>query len=714
MAKVPVQQGNTVALQPTPAAGFRVADNGGGVMGALAQGLQTAGKAVGDYADEELARQEAHAETVAKDLDNQRSMASTQILTEFGSLQGRDAVDRYPDTLKSLEKLDADTLAQARNGMERRILKSALDRRRVQDFSVISQHSAAQSQIYRRNTSIVRTDQAQKDAVSFASDPVLLETHIKTGLSEIAARGDMDGWGEDITRAKAAEFRSNVYASIVLDRIPVDARAADDFLEAHKDEIDPDQERQLRAALRQPLRERRGEGIIDGLLGTASVTTSTIAAGSPADYDDPLGGKGQGVSSGYGWRRDPTTGKRSFHNGTDIPAAEGTPVFAAAGGKVLAAGFNARSGNFVRIQHDDGSITGYAHLSKLDVKAGQGVTDRFVIGAVGSTGHATGPHLHYTVTKPDGSKADPASVRSSSLVPDNQPRKHDLNVLLASVDRMGLDFDTEQYVKKGLRDRVALDETLQDRREKAAAEEAMNVVDSLADRFTSISQIPPAILGRMSASDRIQLRGQAESRAQADKVPANGDMAITLNLMAIRERDEFSASDLRLYRHMVTPGEFASLAKLQADIRRDPHGPSAIKHERIWGMIDRVATDIGLDERDKKTDKGRRQREQAQRLFSMVQANLRFTTGGKREPTDDEIKAAVDRSTIEVFAPSAGWFGTDHKRVYEMDDAEIGRRMADSDRARATAALRASGMPVTERNIAEVYRRGVAMAGYGK
>ncbi len=104
------------------------------------------------------------------------------------------------------------------------------------------------------------------------------------------------------------------------------------------------------------------------------------------------------VASGFGWRRDPVIpGRYEFHEGIDIAAPYGTPVYAAASGKVIAAWWNGGYGRTVIIDHGNGLRTVYAHLLKIDVKVGQVVKKGQKIGEVGSTGRSTGPHLHFEV-----------------------------------------------------------------------------------------------------------------------------------------------------------------------------------------------------------------------------------------------------------------------------------------------------------------------------
>lgn len=103
------------------------------------------------------------------------------------------------------------------------------------------------------------------------------------------------------------------------------------------------------------------------------------------------------VSSSFGSRLSPFTGDLSQHRGLDIAADMGTPIRAPASGLVTAASMDPGYGKFVTIDHGHGIVTRYGHCSQLYVKAGQRVRRGDVIGAVGSTGRSTGPHLHYEV-----------------------------------------------------------------------------------------------------------------------------------------------------------------------------------------------------------------------------------------------------------------------------------------------------------------------------
>ena len=133
----------------------------------------------------------------------------------------------------------------------------------------------------------------------------------------------------------------------------------------------------------------------------------------------PVQGRMPEISSGFGVRRDPFTGRLARHMGLDIPAAYGTAILASGGGRVLSAGFRGPYGNAIVIDHGHGLQTLYGHCSRLYVRAGELVMPQQKIAAVGSTGRSTGPHLHFEVIS-HGKRVAPGQVLESVLARNPQ------------------------------------------------------------------------------------------------------------------------------------------------------------------------------------------------------------------------------------------------------------------------------------------------------
>lgn len=144
------------------------------------------------------------------------------------------------------------------------------------------------------------------------------------------------------------------------------------------------------------------------------------------------------ISSSFGMRQHPILGYTRMHRGIDFAASSGTPVYAAGDGTIAVAGWNRGYGNYVRIRHNGATQTAYGHLSRFasGISAGDRIAQGAVIGYVGSTGLATGPHLHYEVLI-NGSQVDPLSVE---LPPGEPLGGHDLDRFQA----WRVEFDAER------------------------------------------------------------------------------------------------------------------------------------------------------------------------------------------------------------------------------------------------------------------------------
>lgn len=142
-----------------------------------------------------------------------------------------------------------------------------------------------------------------------------------------------------------------------------------------------------------------------------SMKQNGLSVGENPSFVYPLQGE---LSSPFGMRLDPITGSPAIHKGIDLAAKEGAAVRASAPGSVIQSGEARGYGNYVAIAHPDGYTTLYAHLKERNVNGGDEVEAGRIIGRVGSTGRATGPHLHFEVRK-DDRHIDPELILSNKL-----------------------------------------------------------------------------------------------------------------------------------------------------------------------------------------------------------------------------------------------------------------------------------------------------------
>ena len=173
---------------------------------------------------------------------------------------------------------------------------------------------------------------------------------------------------------------------------------------AEMEDLSAAEEAELEALIRQ--RQQQLEAEREAARRAAGIAGNPPPAneGAPSTFSWPLSGT---ITSPFGWRSNPFGGSPDFHPGLDIAAPMGTTVTAAATGTVILAQWYGGYGNFVMIDHGGHVATGYGHLSAIYVSVGQHVQRGQAIGAVGSTGHSTGPHCHFEI-RINGKPVDPA------------------------------------------------------------------------------------------------------------------------------------------------------------------------------------------------------------------------------------------------------------------------------------------------------------------
>ena len=160
-------------------------------------------------------------------------------------------------------------------------------------------------------------------------------------------------------------------------------------------------------ALEASVSEKRGEiEILETLLMDMELHSKQFPNGWPVSDG--------WISSGYGYRNDPFTGKRDFHKGVDIASKSGLPITAVAAGVVTVSTIRPGYGVVVEINHGNGYTTSYAHAMVSMVEVGERVEKDDIIAVVGSTGRSTGAHVHFEVLL-DGKSVNPHKYLSASL-----------------------------------------------------------------------------------------------------------------------------------------------------------------------------------------------------------------------------------------------------------------------------------------------------------
>lgn len=174
-----------------------------------------------------------------------------------------------------------------------------------------------------------------------------------------------------------------------------------EFIAVHENEIE-----RLAAVTRQQFAEMSSlldemERNIPNTLKKARQTQYSIS-GTPTEWPT----LSKRLTSNFGYRSDPFSGRASFHAGIDIAGRTGDPIYAAGAGKVITTAKDGSHGKYIVVEHPGGLQTWYLHLSRIGVSAGDSVKKGQEIGSLGSTGRSTGPHLHFEIVK-QGEPVDP-------------------------------------------------------------------------------------------------------------------------------------------------------------------------------------------------------------------------------------------------------------------------------------------------------------------
>ena len=201
---------------------------------------------------------------------------------------------------------------------------------------------------------------------------------------------------EDLSRVR--DFDTKIRVMLALDQAPSDTAAqggveetgfSEGYLAAHRQEL---LARKMHTFLDELREDSRLEEVRQHEMMAALTEKQNILSSTPSIW--PAVGW---VSSTFGYRTSPFTGRREMHKGIDISGPTGTPIYAPASGKVTSAGRSGGYGLALLLSHGNGITTRYAHMDRFTVKAGEVVRRGDLLGYMGNTGRSTGPHLHYEV-----------------------------------------------------------------------------------------------------------------------------------------------------------------------------------------------------------------------------------------------------------------------------------------------------------------------------
>ena len=374
-----------------------------------------------------LEQQAQEQQDVINDLTNQKARFITRKLALDGKIEiNRQMIELIGEQIEIYDEIIGEKQAELDKALEKETAQTELLRSRIRAMEENSSYSYA-SFIFDSSSvtellsrigdvnDIMHYDKALEEEYMAAREDV---ESIKKSYEEV--RHEQELLQKELD-TKQAELDAQVEAAYTM---IADIETLSDDAQAEYDAI-AEEEAKAEETLQEAIRKRAAE---EAAKNAANNANSGGASGGSGGNSGGGGSSGGGsatslsnlqwpvpsctlITSRFGYRVAPTTGASTYHGGLDIGAGMGASIVAAGAGDVIYAGANGGYGNCVMIDHGNGVVTVYAHMSSIGVSYGQYVTAGQYVGAVGSTGVSTGPHCHFEI-RINGVQTDPAAYFS--------------------------------------------------------------------------------------------------------------------------------------------------------------------------------------------------------------------------------------------------------------------------------------------------------------
>ena len=374
-----------------------------------------------------LEQQAQEQQDVINDLTNQKARFITRKLALDGKIEiNRQMIELIGEQIKIYDEIIAEKQAELDKALEKETAQTELLRSRIRAMEENSSYSYA-SFIFDSSSvtellsrigdvnDIMHYDKALEEEYMAAREDV---ESIKKSYEEV--RHEQELLQKELD-TKQAELDAQVEAAYTM---IADIETLSDDAQAEYDAI-AEAEAEAEETLQEAIRKRAAEEAAKNAANNANSGGNSGGSGGNSGGGGSSGGGSATslsnlqwpvpsctlITSRFGYRVAPTTGASTYHGGLDIGAGMGASIVAAGAGDVIYAGANGGYGNCVMIDHGNGVVTVYAHMSSIGVSYGQYVTAGQYVGAVGSTGVSTGPHCHFEI-RINGAQTDPAAYFS--------------------------------------------------------------------------------------------------------------------------------------------------------------------------------------------------------------------------------------------------------------------------------------------------------------
>lgn len=374
-----------------------------------------------------LEQQAQEQQDVINDLTSQKARFITRKLALDNKIEiNRQMIELIGEQIKIYDEIIAEKQAELDKALEKETAQTELLRSRIRAMEENSNYSYA-SFIFDSSSvtellsrigdvnDIMHYDKALEEEYMAAREDV---ESIKKSYEEV--RHEQELLQKELD-TKQAELDAQVEAAYTM---IADIETLSDDAQAEYDAI-AEEEAKAEETLQEAIRKRAAEEAAKNAANNANSGGNSGGSGGNSGGGGSSGGGSATslsnlqwpvpsctlITSRFGYRVAPTTGASTYHGGLDIGAGMGTSIVAAGAGDVIYAGDNGGYGKCVMIDHGNGVVTVYAHMSSIGVSYGQYVTAGQYVGAVGSTGVSTGPHCHFEI-RINGAQTDPAAYFS--------------------------------------------------------------------------------------------------------------------------------------------------------------------------------------------------------------------------------------------------------------------------------------------------------------
>lgn len=668
MPRIPQYGSPTVGPVQTTNARFNAADNNGGVGGAIGRGLQGLGQVGADAAMVQAKIEDDLARTNADNLYLSASTAANGAVNDLKSRMGKDALDHRPAAGKAVEDAFAATLAQA-DRRTRRYLEPQLARLRMSADNEMATYALQQNRVYQQETGKAKLSNFIESAVA-ADDPAKRDEFLSQIREQTRANAEMMGLGDpEIVTAEVRKAVSGTHAAIANRYLAdKDVDLANAYFEAHRGDFTAGDEASISAALAGPMQKRWAETQVNAIMALPPISGEP-GKGSGGVPGNPVADGGEAIRALF-----PKATITSTYRPADHPLSKANPK-----------SWHTKSHAAVDVK----PIPGMTFDQYVKEVEGAGYTVLEALNEVGAgrSKHATGDHWHIVLGQGGGGPAPSARRWDLESITDR---------VYAAAGQRGWSLEQREAVLDAVKDRVSFDEQLKRRDEEAADRSASEWVLKQGAGFTDISQMPASIRNGLSPDAARSYIGVAKSNAKPTEIKANGARATDLELMRINDPEVFAKTPLGKFAGEVTPAELQGLLIEQAKMNKGD--PDKSIRSKVASTIRTFAADDGL------TGKENAKRRIA--VQKIMEGEVHSLTGGKRNPTDDELYRAYQSATRDITYRTTTFFGGSGERTkprYDLgaDDVPADRRLKIIAGYKQTY-----GREPNDEEVGEIFRNG--------